>query len=371
MDALRQSFNDDLQKRLEERLNRSKQEIERNQVTQTDLDATSQRTNDRALLEGLTKASALIGSTGGYVADTSGISSSRKAFDQADQEDLANKKLSYNQALNQEQTALTGMEKLLPKEKTRRTAVQEFDDGVFLVDLDNGAKISKIGERNKKYEIAAEKNARSEARSQVKAEQAEEKTQKKEDDKYLERNVPGVGLAATRKDAEFLKDNVSSSDSAIDDLKSVIEMGRDVSVWDRERVGLIQQKLNQAVGKLRLSLTGPGAMTDSERQMIKESIGDPTKLTSKEDWEIAKLNQLIENIESAKKREIKLRTVNQAPVDLSSANQAIEGKKSPQTAQSKIVKVSNGKETLEIPESDLADAAKEGFRRIDNVGLAK
>jgi len=122
--------------------------------------------------------------------------------------------------------------------------------------------------------------------------------------------VPGVGYALSPTSAKDMREAKSGTDDAISMLEKVKELGKDVSVLDPRdfgRVKKIDSLLNQAVGKMRVSLTGGGPLTDPERVMIRESIGDPTSLRSTEKAETGKLDQLIgqmkENLENRYKNE--------------------------------------------------------------------
>lgn len=121
--------------------------------------------------------------------------------------------------------------------------------------------------------------------------------------------VEGYGKARTPKEAQDLRQAVVDTKSALDDLRAVKELGTNVAVWDRTKVNKIDQLLNQAVGKLRMSMVGPGSMTESERMLIRESIGDPTALFSSESIQKAKLDQLIENMEKRLEDETKAKIV--------------------------------------------------------------
>jgi hypothetical protein len=122
----------------------------------------------------------------------------------------------------------------------------------------------------------------------------------------------GNGIyAKTKEDAKILKEGIVGADAAIQDLTDIKNIGTNVSMLDVQKRGLIQQKIMTSIGKLRLSVLGPGAMTDGEREYLRENIGDPSKLFSTESNEKAKLDQLISDIEKSKQREIQIRTRNQ------------------------------------------------------------
>lgn len=121
--------------------------------------------------------------------------------------------------------------------------------------------------------------------------------------------VEGYGKARTPKEAQELRQTTIDTKSALDDLRAVKELGNNVAIWDRTKVNKIDQLLNQAVGKLRMSMVGPGSMTESERLLIRESIGDPTALFSSESIQNAKLDQLIANMEKRLEDEAKAKIV--------------------------------------------------------------
>jgi hypothetical protein len=125
-----------------------------------------------------------------------------------------------------------------------------------------------------------------------------------------EREVPGVGIAPTKKDAEELKKDKASTEEAIKILEKVKELGTDVNVLtDRTRVNKINSLLNQAVGKMRISMTGGGPLTEEERAMIRESLGDPSKLFSTESIQKAVLDQNIEQLKQSLKDKYSARGV--------------------------------------------------------------
>lgn len=92
-----------------------------------------------------------------------------------------------------------------------------------------------------------------------------------------ERLVPGYGLALSKEDATGLRQRSSDVEqvaASLDQLKKYVG----VSLTDRKKIAAAKQDVQALVGKLRLELVGPGAMTDSERTFIQDLIGDPTKI---------------------------------------------------------------------------------------------
>ena len=173
--------------------------------------------------------------------------------------------------------------------------------------MDTLEKTYGIDEKNKWLDIQKRwQNAANAEKAVEKAAAKQQATQEKED-KLL---VPGIGMARTEAEAKELRDGIASTEAAIADLEQVKNLGTDVTLLDRDRVNKIDQLLNTAVGKLRLSLTGPGTMTEQERQMIRDSIGDPTKLFSTEEIQKNKIDQLIGNLKENNNRRLKQSVVN-------------------------------------------------------------
>ena len=145
----------------------------------------------------------------------------------------------------------------------------------------------------------SKKDTMAEERHQMAMDREDKKDAREEDARF----VVGYGVARTPSDAKEFKTALVDSQSAISDLEQVKKLGNNVSSLDIDRSALIGQLLDQAVGKLRLSMVGPGAMTESERTMIRNAIGDPRKWTSFESTEQKKLDQLINNINKRLKKE--------------------------------------------------------------------
>jgi len=157
----------------------------------------------------------------------------------------------------------------------------------------------------------------------VKEKQRFEKKSKEE----IAFHVPGYGSARTKKEAQTFRDEVSSAQNAIADLEEVKRLGTDVNILDRTKVGKIQQRLMTAIGKLRLSVLGPGVMTDSERAYLRENLGDPTILFSTEGIQQAKLDQLIEQIGTSVKnkgKQVISGPTNEAPLKQETPREKLE-----------------------------------------------
>ncbi len=129
-------------------------------------------------------------------------------------------------------------------------------------------------------------------------------------EKLAERFIPGVGLASTKDNAIKL----AEKKAVIDDINQNLDRLREISArnfsslnW-KER-DLAQQKAKLLVGKLRLPVTGPGPLTDSEREFILSLIGDGTKLFSIKDVQLNRIDSLKKDLNKSFANEAKTRGV--------------------------------------------------------------
>jgi hypothetical protein len=104
--------------------------------------------------------------------------------------------------------------------------------------------------------------------------------------------IPGMGAVRTKKEAVEIRSAKADAADAMRIIDEIKKHGTDVSIFDRERVNKIDQLKKVLAGKLRLPLTGPGAMTEDEYQRLIDTMGDPTSLFSTEKIQHAKLDQL-------------------------------------------------------------------------------
>ena len=96
-----------------------------------------------------------------------------------------------------------------------------------------------------------------------------------------DRYVPGMGVALTSKDADYLKDlkgTVDTALSGIKDLKSISNKPlKSLSPEDRAKADTVAGILK---GVLRVPLVGPGAVSESERALIDSIVANPAKIFS-------------------------------------------------------------------------------------------
>lgn len=121
-----------------------------------------------------------------------------------------------------------------------------------------------------------------------------QKFQRGQQEQNLALEVPGLGMARTKEEAKDIRSSQADANDAMAIIDQIKELGTNVSIFDRGKVGKINQLKTVLAGKLRLPLTGPGAMTEDEFQRLISNIGDPSAVFGTEANEKAKLDQLKE-----------------------------------------------------------------------------
>jgi len=111
--------------------------------------------------------------------------------------------------------------------------------------------------------------------------------------------IPGVGFAASEKDATDVKESKAGLDNATQGIKRLLEInkvtGKSLSPSLRAEAKTLQQTL---VGLLRLPITGPGAMNEGERKMLEGIIANPTNLFALDSSNKVRLQTLQKKLES-------------------------------------------------------------------------
>lgn len=144
-------------------------------------------------------------------------------------------------------------------------------------------------------------------------------------------------LAQSYEDAnEFKKSatEIGGALTALEELQKLGQKGSKFSLKDRARA---QSLVTKVVGGLRLPYTGPGVLTDSEREMLINTLGNPLAFFSLRSVEMAKLNQVKDDLLANLQNNAKVRGINE------------------QVTPSKFYNV-NGKA---VRESDLVNAYKQ------------
>lgn len=91
-----------------------------------------------------------------------------------------------------------------------------------------------------------------------------------------ERYVPGYTLALDKNAAQKAREVVAAKNSAVNVIDDMIKLPeKTLSLEARNKAEILKTQLT---GFLRIPFTGPGVLTESERAMLMDILGDPTKI---------------------------------------------------------------------------------------------
>lgn len=97
--------------------------------------------------------------------------------------------------------------------------------------------------------------------------------------------------------AEFEKNVRMPNESATALLRRIQEYAKTASSLSLQDRARMQTDLALAAGKLRIPITGPGAMTEDEYKRLLDTLGNPTKIFSIASIENMKLGAVLKNLE--------------------------------------------------------------------------
>ena len=122
-----------------------------------------------------------------------------------------------------------------------------------------------------KYASNQSAGLRQEAKNEVK----DAKSEKDE----MERSVGDLGLARTKQEAVKLRENTATTKNIMNSVDKIIAIKDEGPIVPfSQRARDIETEQQFLMGQLRLPLQGPGAMTDSDRQQLKDTIGNASGL---------------------------------------------------------------------------------------------
>lgn len=108
-----------------------------------------------------------------------------------------------------------------------------------------------------------------------------------------EKHIPGIGFASTNEGAKGIREmgtTVKTVNESIQRLKEIQnKTGKSLNLNARAEADTIR---NMLIGQLRVPITGPGAMSDGEREILMNSIPDVTSMTSLDSSNRVKLDAL-------------------------------------------------------------------------------
>ncbi len=118
-----------------------------------------------------------------------------------------------------------------------------------------------------------------------------------------ERSMPAdsgwQGMANTKENAQKFAEKTLEVTPAIASIDRINAITKDFNkITDLEKRAQLTTEVAVLVGALRLPITGPGILTDSEREMLSNIIGDPTQITSLPSLQKMKMQQIRKKLES-------------------------------------------------------------------------
>lgn len=126
----------------------------------------------------------------------------------------------------------------------------------------------------------------------------------------LEKTVPDVGIALSKDDSKILKEKKTVLNNVTDGIDRLTAIGNtNLATLSPEQRTAAQTEVQALIGQLRIPLTGPGPLTDTEREFMENIIGNPTKIFSLSSNEQVKLDTIKSKFVNDFENEKKLRTV--------------------------------------------------------------
>ena len=110
--------------------------------------------------------------------------------------------------------------------------------------------------------------------------------------------VPMYGAPARmEEEAKVFRKDAANAQSAAALLNQIKEIGTDISLNERTKIARIKTAQSMAMGMLREPILGPGTLSDSDKELLMDALGDPSALFSAEGVQKAKIDTAIEVIQ--------------------------------------------------------------------------
>ena len=118
-----------------------------------------------------------------------------------------------------------------------------------------------------------------------------------------ERSMPAdsgwKGMAQTKENAQKFAEKSLEVTPALASIDRIMEITKNFNkITDLEKRAQLQTEVAGLVGALRLPITGPGILTDSEREMLSNIIGDPNQITSLPSLQKMKMQQIRKKLDA-------------------------------------------------------------------------
>jgi hypothetical protein len=108
-----------------------------------------------------------------------------------------------------------------------------------------------------------------------------------------------VGTSSTKEGLGKFQEYINEVEPAVNGIKRIKDLKKNYNRFsDYKTRAQIDTEVASLVGALRLPITGPGILNDSERKMLNEIVGNPNLLFTMPSWQEARLAQIEKKLRS-------------------------------------------------------------------------
>jgi len=112
--------------------------------------------------------------------------------------------------------------------------------------------------------------------------------------------VPGAGFASSKEGAKVVRESIGLTKSVADDVQRLRELAKKSGKsLNPKIIAEVDTIRNGLIGKLRVPITGPGAMSDGEREMLQKMIPDVTSVFALDSSNKTRLDTLEARLKNA------------------------------------------------------------------------
>jgi hypothetical protein len=123
--------------------------------------------------------------------------------------------------------------------------------------------------------------------------------QKDVEEKSMPKASGWVGKASTKEGLGKFQEYIGEVEPAVNSINRIKELKKNYNrITDQTTRAKIDTEVAGLVGSLRLPITGPGILNDSERELLNKIIGNPNLLFTMPSWQDARMSQIQKKLNS-------------------------------------------------------------------------